>query len=182
MKDKNENRKGYKKTKAGWIPEGWKKVSLGDCLVEKPQYGINAPAVSFSIELPSYLRITDISENARFIESKKVSVRSENSSKYFLAQDDLVFARTGASTGKTYLYNPHDGKLVFAGLLIKVKCDNSILLSRYLKQFTAIHEYWRWIKVVSQRSGQPGVNGNEFAQLPIPLSPPPGAKGNRISS
>jgi len=173
---KNSIKHGYSKTKIGWIPKEWKEVKLGSCLAQKPEYGINAPAVEHSSKLPTYLRITDISEDGSFIKSKKTSVNSANSSNYYLTEGDLVFARTGASTGKTYLYNPHDGKLVFAGFLIKVRCKSSVLLPEYLKQFTGTHEYWRWIRIASQRSGQPGVNGKEYAQLSIPLPPLPEQK------
>ena len=170
---KNENRPGYKNTKVGWIPEGWDAQKLGNQLAEKPCYGINAPAVEYSESLPTYLRITDISENGYFIEEGKASVDSKNSAEYYLQEGDLVFARTGASTGKTYLYNPHDGDLVFAGFLIRARPSKKKLNSYFLKAYTATHAYWNWISVTSTRSGQPGVNGNEYAGMNIPLPPLP---------
>ena len=101
----------------------WEVKKLGDCLIKNPDYGINAPAVPYYDNLPVYIRITDISENGRFLPEKKVSVNHTQSTSYLLETDDLVLARTGASTGKSYLYNPQDGELVFAGFLIRVKAN-----------------------------------------------------------
>jgi len=151
----------------------WEVKTLGDCLTKNPDYGINAPSVPYSDNLPVYIRITDISEDGRFLPEKITSVDNINSNNYFLEKDDLVFARTGASTGKTYLYNPKDGKLVFAGFLIRVKVNSQKLDPRFLKGYTETTMYWHWVNIMSMRSGQPGINGNEFSQLSIPLPPLP---------
>ncbi|MDC0927850.1 restriction endonuclease subunit S, partial [Nitrosopumilus sp.] len=124
--------------------DDWKIKKLGVCLTKKPEYGINAPAVKYSYNLPTYIRITDISENGEFVHKNKVSVNQNNTDQFILEKGDIVFARTGASTGKTYLYDTKDGKLVFAGFLIKIKTDPTILLPEYLKQFTETSAYWNW--------------------------------------
>jgi len=151
----------------------WEAKRLGDCLSKNPDYGINAPSVPYSDNLPVYIRITDISDDGRFMPEKITSVDNINSNNYFLEKDDLVFARTGASTGKTYLYNPKDGKLVFAGFLIRVKVDSQKLHPQFLKSYTETTMYWNWVNIMSMRSGQPGINGNEYSQLPILLPPLP---------
>jgi type I restriction enzyme S subunit len=156
-----EVRPGYKHTEAGVIPEEWDVASLGDCLVAHPSYGINAPAVPYSDELPVYIRITDISEDGRFTPDKRVSVRSEQSGSYYLSEGDIVFARTGASVGKSYRYNPKDGPLVFAGFLIRIRPDARKLLSAFAAAYATTDGYWRWVRLMSMRSGQPGINGNE---------------------
>ncbi|MBW7990810.1 MAG: restriction endonuclease subunit S [Planctomycetes bacterium] len=162
---------GYKQTEIGMIPKDWDVVMLGDCLAKNPEYGINAPAVPFSDNLSVYIRITDISDDGRFLPEKKTSVDHARANKYLLELGDVVLARTGASTGKSYLYNPKDGELVFAGFLIRCKTKENKLYSQYLKQFLGTHIYWNWVRVMSMRSGQPGINGNEYAQLPLPLPP-----------
>ncbi|MFM5981658.1 MAG: restriction endonuclease subunit S, partial [Sphaerospermopsis kisseleviana] len=98
-----------------------------------------------------------------------VSVIHQNAHNYFLEIGDIVLARTGASTGKSYLYNVKDGKLVFAGFLIRVRPDTQKLYPRYLKGYLETQSYWNWVKVMSMRSGQPGINGNEYSHLKIPL-------------
>ena len=147
----------------------WEVKRLGDCLISRPDYGINAPAVPFSDRLPAYIRITDISEDSRFSPEKLVSVRAANAGNYYLGDGDLVFARTGASVGKSYLYNPLDGRLVFAGFLIRVRPDPAILIPAFLAAYATTDAYWNWVRLMSMRSGQPGINGNEYAQLPISL-------------
>jgi type I restriction enzyme S subunit len=166
-------KKGFKKTEIGLIPEDWEEKKLGECLLRNPDYGINAAAVPYNENLPVYLRITDITEDGNYSNKNLVSVNNISSSSYYLKEGDLVFARTGASVGKTYLYNPKDGKLVFAGFLIRVKANEDVLIPYYLKYFTQTKRYWDWIAANSMRTGQPGINGNEYKKLLIPLPPKP---------
>ena len=149
--------------------EGWKEYILGDFLLEQPRYGINAPAVPFLEELPTYIRITDISENGCFLPNPKVSVNHGAINDFYLNIGDLVFARTGASVGKCYKYKEKDGKLVFAGFLIKVSPDQTRLSSDFLFQFTFTQQYWKWIDLTSTRSGQPGINSKELASMELYL-------------
>ena len=117
------------------IPESWKLKKLGDCLIKRPQYGINAPAVKFSPDLFTYIRITDISEEGYFLHDEKMSVIHDDTEHFILKKGDIVFARTGASTGKTYLYDPNDGQLVYAGFLILIETDPTQLLPEFFKIF-----------------------------------------------
>jgi type I restriction enzyme, S subunit len=167
----DHSKQEYKQTDIGLIPVDWEVKKLGDCLIRNPEYGINAASSDYSDTLPTYLRITDISISGHFIPVNKVSVNHPNSSNYYLEKGDLVFARTGASVGKTYLYNESDGALVFAGFLIRVKPNQDKLNSNLLKYLTDTKFYWDWVKLMSMRSGQPGINGNEYRQYKIPLSP-----------
>jgi type I restriction enzyme S subunit len=164
-------RPGYKQTEVGIIPEDWEVAALGGLLATAPAYGINAPAIPYDSRYPTYLRITDISEDGRFIDESKASVNHPLATDYRLSEGDLVFARTGASVGKSYLYDRNDGELVFAGFLIRIRPDAKKLLPAYLKYFAHSNSYWNWVRVNSMRSGQPGINGREYASLPIPLSP-----------
>ena len=168
-----EVKPGYKQTEVGVIPEDWEVKPLRSCLSAQPDYGINAPAVAYSDRLPTYIRITDITEDGRFSSEKPVSVKRADTDAYYLNDGDIVFARTGASVGKSYLYEPNDGKLVFAGFLIRVRPDAVKLLPSYLSACVMTGAYWRWVRLMSMRSGQPGINGQEYGQLPIPVPPLP---------
>ena len=165
----------YKQIKQGMMEDllkpkdGWKKVKLGECLKQKPDYGINAPAVPFDNNLPTYLRITDITEDGYYSKKDIVSVSSQDALKYVMEKGDLVFARTGASTGKTYLYDPKDGMLVFAGFLIRVRTDENVLLPEFFKYQTQTPQYKNWIDANSMRTGQPGINGNEYEAYPVSI-------------
>lgn len=118
----------------------WVEKKLGDYLLQNPEYGIGAAAVPFDNKLPTYLRITDISENRTFISENKVSVDAEVTDSQYLVEDDIVFARTGASVGKSYRYKNEDGRLVFAGFLIRVKPNiKKLNLNLYFNSFLLIN-------------------------------------------
>ena len=102
---------GYKKTEIGIIPEDWKITRLRDCLVRQPEYGINAPGVPYSETLPTYIRITDITDEGKFSSDNIASVAIDNYHKFLLTDGDIVFARTGASVGKYYRYRSVMGRL-----------------------------------------------------------------------
>ena len=162
---------GYRRTELGVIPEDWEARSLRSTLAEPPSYGINAPAVPFDGSLPTYIRITDIGNDGRFRPTPQVSVNGAHATRYFLRRGDLVFARTGASVGKSYLYDQRDGPLVFAGFLIRITPDPSQLRPAFVAYYVQTQPYWDWIANNSARSGQPGINSTEYGSLPVPVPP-----------
>ena len=147
----------------------WKKEKLGKLLIGRPEYGVNAPAVPYSPDLPTYIRITDISDAGTFIKDKKMSVDIDPNPNFYLQLGDIVFARTGASVGKSYKFRQEDGQLVFAGFLIRVRPDSNKLNSDYLFHYLSTSQYWKWVRFMSMRSGQPGINGAEYASLTLPM-------------
>lgn len=164
-----KNIKGYKNTQVGVIPNDWEIKTLKEISIGTGMYGIGASAVNFSEKLPRYLRITDINEEGRLLHDDPKSVDDTESHKYILNEHDIVFARTGNTTGKTYLYNSKDGVLVFAGFLIKFSINKEIACARFVKFFTETNFYKHWVRIMSMRSGQPGINGKEYAKLPMPM-------------
>jgi len=149
----------------------WGEIELAAGLIGQPQYGMNAPAVKYSEELPTYLRITDISEESRFLATGKVSVDREATEDEYMKDGDIALARTGASVGKSYKYKKSDGALVFAGFLIRVRPNPKVLDSEFLNQFLSTDKYWKWVNFISARSGQPGINGTEYASMELPIPP-----------
>ena len=150
----------------------WDEKKLGECLLQSPDYGLNAPAVPFSPKLPTYLRITDISDDGKFIKEGKVSVNAVLTEANSLQDGDIVFARTGASVGKTYKYRKGDGQLVFAGFLIRIKPNTLKYNSEFIFQYLLTDTYKKWVSIISVRSGQPGINSNEYSSLSIPFPSP----------
>lgn len=139
----------------------WEVKKLGD-VTQAFEYGMNAAATEFDGE-NKYIRITDIDENNNTYLNEDVVSPSENlEDKYLVKKNDILFARTGASTGKTYLYNEKDGKLYFAGFLIRANV-NSHNNSKFVFLQTKTKEYNNWVQVMSMRSGQPGINSQEYA-------------------
>jgi type I restriction enzyme S subunit len=160
-----------KQSKVGSIPDDWKLIPLKDCLSENLKYGIGAAAITFNTSYPTYLRITDIDENGTLIKNGLKSVNHFDAINYVIDEGEIVFARTGASVGKSYLYDPKDGKLVYAGFLIKARPNPSVLIPFYLKAYVSTNQYWKWVTAMSMRSGQPGINSVEYGTLPIPIPP-----------
>lgn len=149
----------------------WKEVCLGECLIQKPEYGLNMPAVPFSPNKPTYLRITDIADDGTFISSNKMSVDAEITSENSLEEGDIVLARTGASVGKAYKFRKEDGPLVFAGFLIRIRLDAKKLNADYLFHYLFSSEYKKWVEAISMRGAQPGINSAEYSSLKIPCPP-----------
>ena len=163
----------FKNTSIGLIPRDWEVKKFSDVTLIKGDYGINAAAVEFDADLPAYLRITDIDDDGNFNSEKKKSVDNINSDNFYLNKNDLVFVRTGATVGKSYLYNENDGRLVFAGFLIRFRIDTSKANDYFLWSYTKSKPYWDWVKAISTRSGQPGINSSEYSSLNLPIPPLP---------
>ena len=147
----------------------WEQAALGTLLDRPPEYGANAAAVPFSEGLPAYIRITDIDDDGRFVPAPRVSVDIEPSDDQFLQPGDIVLARTGASVGKSYRYRVEDGRLVFAGFLIRVRPNVDRLVPEFLSAYLSTSSYWDWVRLTSARSGQPGINGSEYASMPLAM-------------
>ena len=106
----NNNTKPFYNTT---IPSDWEVKSLISCWLIKGEYGINTAAVAYSGKLSRYIRITDKDVDSNYSVIKKAAVNHENSKNYISQNGDILFARTGATVGKTYLYKENDGKLMF---------------------------------------------------------------------
>lgn len=142
----------------------WKKCKFGD-IATGFDYGMNAAAKPFDGE-NKYIRITDIDEaSSQYLYDDVVSPDGELGDSYLVKENDILLARTGASTGKSYLYRNSDGKLYFAGFLIRANIykHNSYFVFSQLHT----HRYKKWISVMSARSGQPGINSQEYASFPL---------------
>lgn len=121
-------------------------VKLKDLTINgKGTYGIAAPAVDWQENLPTYLRITDIFDDGTLNFSGLKSVSDSNTDKYFLRPNDIVFARTGGSTGRSYFYDGTDGKFVYAGFLIKFSLDSKKVNPKYIKYFCLSESYKKWV-------------------------------------
>lgn len=152
------------------IPDDWALMPLGDCVTEKLSYGINAPAIPYNSAYPCYIRITDITDSGQFDDGDKKSVATNEREKFSLRDGDIVLARTGASTGKTYLYDRRDGELVYAGFLIKASIDCLRHNPRFVVGQLRTKRYWNWVAATSMRSGQPGINGKEYSSFLLPVA------------
>ena len=143
--------------------ENWREKTLKN-LSNSIEYGLNSSATYFD-GVHKYVRITDIDDNSRkFISEKVTSPDIEFTPElenFKLQKNDLLFARTGASVGKTYLYDEKDGEMYYAGFLIRARIKEDVSAD-FIFQQTLTEKYKQFIAIASQRSGQPGVNGKEY--------------------
>ena len=140
----------------------WEEKALGE-VTGNISYGLNAASKDYDGE-NKYIRITDIDETTgKFNNLDIVSPDCVLSDDYKLKINDLLFARTGASTGKTYLYNENDGKMYFAGFLIKFSIKEEYY-SNFIFYITQTSKYKKWVSIMSTRSGQPGINAKEYSK------------------
>ena len=142
----------------------WEKCKFGD-IATGFDYGMNAAAKPFDGE-NKYIRITDIDEaSSTYNDTDIVSPDGTLTDNYVVNDRDILLARTGASTGKSYLYRKSDGKLYYAGFLIRANVTEHNPYFVFSQLHT--HRYWRWVSIMSARSGQPGINSQEYSSFPI---------------
>ena len=142
----------------------WEKTKFGD-IATGFDYGMNAAAKNYD-GVNKYIRITDIDEASSTYKDKDIvspdGVLADN---YLVNNRDILLARTGASTGKSYLYKKSNGKLYYAGFLIRANVTTHDPYFVFSQLHT--HRYWRWVSIMSARSGQPGINSQEYSSFPI---------------
>lgn len=157
------------------IPDSWEWVRWGD-LSESIQYGFNAPAkVKGRIRM---VRISDIQDGKIVWETVPFCDIEENDiESYLLKKDDILFARTGGTVGKSYLVNETPKEAIYAGYLIRTRYSKS-LCPQYLKFFMESSLYWFQLKDGTIATAQPNCNGKTLSKMILPL--PPHAEQQRI--
>lgn len=135
----------------------------------KGTYGIGASAVKYSKDLYTYLRITDIKEDGSLDYKNLKSVDDKNAEKYILKKGDIVFARTGNSTGKAYYYDGEIQNLVYAGFLIKFSLDEKKVNPKFMKYYTMTKEYKNWVKEIQTGSTRGNINEKMYGNMKVRL-------------
>ena len=152
----------YKDSPLGRVPLEWavkpvRSVSLGD-----GRYGSGAAAREYDPSLPRYVRITDMTDDGRLNDATRASICTANAVPYMLSDGDLLFARSGATVGKTYLYSSHDGPCAHAGYVIKYSIDPARAVPAYVFLWTQSSAYWQWIGRTLRQGAQPNINEREY--------------------
>lgn len=147
--------------------DDWEQRKLGE-IASSFEYGLNAAAKEYDGE-NKYIRITDIDDNTHeFLTDALTSpdINLTGAENYKLTEGDILFARTGASVGKSYIYKDSDGLVYYAGFLIRARIKEEYD-AEFVFQNTLTDKYNKYIAVTSQRSGQPGVNAQEYSEFEI---------------
>ena len=150
----------------------YRRVKLADLTTTgKGTYGIAAPGVEKNDNLYTYLRITDINDDGTLNRSDMKSVANDDAVQYLLKPNDIVFARTGGSTGRNYFYDGNDGTFVYAGFLIKFSIDPLKVNPKYIKYYCQSDAYKNWVKSFNTGSTRGNINAQTFGNMEISLPP-----------
>lgn len=143
---------------------------MGSLTVEEPCYGTSVTAIERTFEeQPKYIRITDFDDYG-IDDSHEYMTADAYAEKHLLKINDILFARTGGTVGKTYFYDGSIGKAVFAGYCIRFRFDEKRVLPKFVYWCTKTKQYIDWVKGIQRPSGQPNINKEEFKSFEIPLS------------
>ena len=154
----------------GEIPEHWVCTVFKKFLSEPMQYGANEPAEECNYNDPRYIRITDIKDDGTLRDDTFKSLPFEKAQEYMLTKGDLLFARSGATVGKTFLYK-EDYAACFAGYLIKARCNKNDLLPNFVFYYTLSNVYQNWKNSIFIQSTIQNIGADKYSVMPIIVPP-----------
>ena len=150
---------------------GWEVKKLKYLLNESLKYGANEAALFENREHPRYIRITDFGGNGKLREETFKSLPPEIASDYILENGDILFARSGATVGKTFQFKNYEGSACFAGYLIKASPKAEQIKSDFLYAFTKSSYYERWKESTFNQATIQNIGADKYAMLDVPLPP-----------
>lgn len=144
--------------------------SLGSLVAEEPAYGTSARAVPrLSESAPRYIRVTDFGDDGIRLPHEFKSAEKW-SDRHVLSAGDLLFARSGATVGKSYIHTSALDPAVYAGYCIRFRFKEEVLPD-FVYAFTKTTPYAAWARAIQRPAGQPNINKEEFKSLELPLPP-----------
>ena len=139
-------------------------------LVKEPlKYGANESGTTYDETLPRYIRITDITPEGRLKDTGKLSLTEEQASKYLLEDGTILFARSGATVGKTFLYREAYGRSAFAGYLISAVPDTEMMVPGWLKYYTESLPYKNWKDMIFTQATIQNIGADKYSELIVPV-------------
>lgn len=164
----------YKDSGIDWIgeiPAHWEVTRVKYLTNSSFLYGANESGIQYNEELPRYIRITDIDKNGTLKDTRKRSLSNEKSKGFLLKNGDVLFARSGATVGKTFLYEYENDKACFAGYLIRFRPDFKEIVPRYLYLYTKSGLYKLWVQSIFIQSTIQNISAERYKNLVITLPP-----------
>ena len=152
-----------------FIGKNYPLVSVDDLSLGKGEYGAQSASIEFDVRRPRYVRITDINDDGTLNDDLVSSSNVGDDEQYKLSYGDFLFARMGATVGKTYAYK--EGNQIYAGYLIRYKLNLDKVMPEYLYVYTRLEEYWNWVRLNQSGAAQPGINAKKYGSLQIPVAP-----------
>lgn len=132
-------------------------------------YGASESGIPFDNNLPRYIRITDISSDGKLKDTEKLSLSLEAANGYILNDKDILFARSGATVGKAFLYKKEYGPCAFAGYLIKASLDSKLIIPDFLFYYTQSSAYEEWKKQIFVQATIQNIGADKYSELHIPV-------------
>ncbi len=166
--DKNVDMKESGVEWIGKIPSNWKLCRLKNILISSLQYGANESGIAYNPDYPRYIRITDIQNNNTLSESNKLSLEPETAEPYLLEEGDLLFARSGATVGKTFLIEKENDNDAFAGYLIRARFSKQVV-PKYVFYYTNSSIYDEWKESIAIQATIQNIGADKYANLPITI-------------
>ncbi len=155
----------------GEIPAHWEVKRLKFIATEPLKYGANEPAELEDTNLPRYIRITDIDEGGFLRNDTFRSVPEDIAEPYLLKAGDLLFARSGATVGKSFMYRDSWGRACYAGYLIRARINSQLARSEFISYFTTSPIYWNWLDSVFSQATIQNVNAEKYSNLFVTIPP-----------
>jgi len=155
----------------GEIPEHWKIKKLKWVIKERLKYGANEVAELEDKNLPRYIRITDFDDNGNLRKDTFKSLLYNKAIDYLLQEGDILFARSGATVGKTFQFKNYNGVACFAGYLIKATPEPNHILSDFLYYYTKSNVYEIWKNNIYSQATIQNIGADKYQYLIIPIPP-----------
>ena len=152
----------------GEIPKEYRVYRLKHLLRKPLDYGANSSGVEYLDNLPRYIRITDIATDGKLKNDGALSIELEDTSPYLLEDGDILFARSGATVGKSFIYYAEYGRAAFAGYLIRAQLNEKIV-PEYVYYYTCSTGYEIWKNGIFIQSTIQNISADKYANLPIAL-------------
>ena len=141
------------------------------CLKEPMKYGASEAGIDYDDTLPRYIRITDITSDGKLKDENKLSLGEKQSIGYILKDNTVLFARSGGTVGKTFLYRESFGKAAFAGYLISAVTEPTKMLPEWLIYFSNSSCYWEWVNQIFTQATIQNIGADKYSNMPIPIAP-----------
>ncbi len=145
--------------------EGWEEKKLKEVSIIAGDYGLNVSSKPF--DGVRYLRITDITDWGDLNEDKVSANVDSDKKQEELEEGDVLFARTGATVGKTLVYRKEFGECLYAGYLIRYRLNPQLVLPRFVHYITHSKEYYEWVALNQEAAAQPNISAKKYNLLPI---------------
>lgn len=152
-----------------FLDKGYPTKTIDEVSFGKGEYGAQSASVEYESNRPRYVRITDINDDGTLNDDIVSSINIDDDEQYRLEYGDFMFARMGATVGKTYVFI--SGNQIFAGYLIRYKLNKKLINPLFLFWYTKLDVYWNWVKLNQSGAAQPGINAKKYGSLRVPVPP-----------